>query len=199
MVPIPLRLAFSIHTNWLWSFMAKITDAAVKARTGKDWQTWFRILDEAGAREMNHKEIVALLARDHQIGPWWQQSVTVEYERSRGLREKHETPEGYQIGASKTLSVPLEVAYEAWVNDRERMDWLPNDRLIITTKTRGKSIRGSWAGGPSRLDVYFYPKGDRRTQISVDHSKLDDAEAAEEMKSFWRDALGRLQAYLTGD
>jgi hypothetical protein len=32
-----------------------MSDAAVKARTGKDWPTWFRLLDRAGAARLEHK------------------------------------------------------------------------------------------------------------------------------------------------
>ncbi|RPI21653.1 MAG: DUF4287 domain-containing protein, partial [Chloroflexota bacterium] len=50
-----------------------MSDEAVKAKTGKDWQTWFEILDGAGAKQMSHKEIVAFLVREYQVGSWWQQ------------------------------------------------------------------------------------------------------------------------------
>lgn len=176
--------------------MAQITDEAIRARTGKDWRSWFEILDRAGAAEMNHKEIVALLRDNHDLSPWWQQSVTVEYEKARGLRQKHEKSDGYQIGASRTMNVPVQAAYHAWASDRERLDWLPQDHLIITTKNREKTIRGTWAGGPTRLDVYFTPRETNRVQVTVNHSKLPDSKAAEDMKVFWRITLARLQEYL---
>lgn len=57
-----------------------VSDEAVKARTGKDWAEWFRILDQAGAQQMHHKQIVACLAGQHQVEPWWQQMVAVTYD-----------------------------------------------------------------------------------------------------------------------
>ena len=74
-----------------------MSDEAVKAKTGKTWKEWFAILDKAGARKMTHKEIVQVLNSEHGVGPWWQQMVTVTYEHERGLRDRHEKPEGYQI------------------------------------------------------------------------------------------------------
>lgn len=65
------------------------SDAAVAAKTGKSWAQWFAVLDAAGANKMSHKEIVAYLRDNHDIGSWWQQMVTVGYEQARGLREKH--------------------------------------------------------------------------------------------------------------
>lgn len=81
-----------------------IGDTAVKARTGKTWAEWFANLDGAGATRMSHKEIVAYLGGHHQVPEWWQQMVTVTYEQGRGLREKHETPGGFQVSVTKTIS-----------------------------------------------------------------------------------------------
>ncbi len=32
----------------------RMSDAAVQAKTGKNWRQWFEILDAAGARKMDH-------------------------------------------------------------------------------------------------------------------------------------------------
>lgn len=39
----------------------RMSDEAVKAKTGKTWKEWFTILDKAGATKMTHQEIVKLL------------------------------------------------------------------------------------------------------------------------------------------
>jgi hypothetical protein len=59
---------------------ARMSDAAVQAKTGKTWDEWFKILDKAGGKKMNHKEIVAYLSEKYGVGPWWRQMVTVTYE-----------------------------------------------------------------------------------------------------------------------
>ena len=74
--------------------------------TGKNWQDWFRLLDDAGAARMTHKEIVGIVGRldeDHRVSGWWRQSIAVAYEKARGLREKHEHVDGYSVSASKTI------------------------------------------------------------------------------------------------
>lgn len=178
--------------------MAKISDESVRARTGKDWETWFSVLDESGAAEMNHREIVAILREKHGVAPWWQQAVAVGYEQARGLRKKHEAPDGFQVSASRTIDASVEAAYHAWVSDRERLDWLPDDHLIVSAENRNKSLRGTWAGGASRIDVYFIPREPNRVQITVNHSRLEDSGTAERMKAYWRTALDRLQTRLEG-
>ena len=37
------------------------SDEAVKAKTGKVWAEWFKILDKAGAKKWPHKEIAMYL------------------------------------------------------------------------------------------------------------------------------------------
>src|SRR5260370_35521225 len=84
-----------------------ISSDAVQARTGKTWPEWFQILDAAGARQMTHQEIVAVLATQHGIGPWWQQMVTVGYEQGRGKRVKHQTTGGFQVSRTRTIHATL--------------------------------------------------------------------------------------------
>ena len=36
----------------------RMSDEAVKAKTGKTWKEWFAILDQAGAIKLTHQEIV---------------------------------------------------------------------------------------------------------------------------------------------
>jgi len=175
--------------------VAGMSSAAVRAATGKTWKQWVSTLDKAGARKMTHKEIVAVVSGEHGIGPWWQQMVTVGYEQARGLRQKHETSQGFQISRSKTFAVPVATAFRAW-QDKNRKQWLEGDRTTIRKATPGKSIRASWDGGATLLDINFYPKGAGKTQVTVQQSKLKTSAAAEKMKTFWRKNLNRLQEVL---
>lgn len=173
--------------------MATISDEAVHAKTGRTWPEWFDLLDKAGADRMSHKEIVAYLAENTNLGSWWQQGVTVAYEKARGMRAVHERPDGFEIGVSKTINVPVSRLYTAFAMDRERALWLEGDKLIITTARSEKSIRGTWAEGPTRINVSFFPRSPEKTQVTVNHSKIEDAETAERMKAFWRARLDELE------
>ena len=170
--------------------MPEVGDEAVRARTGKNWAQWFAALDKEGAASKTHKEIVAILSDKHGLGPWWRQMVTVAYERARGLREKHETPEGYQLGASKTIAVPLKELYAAWTEARRREKWLPKAKLTVRKSTPSKSMRITWSDG-SHVDVLFTAKGNGKSQVAVGHRKLPNRGEVERMKKFWR---GRLEA-----
>ncbi len=174
-----------------------IGDAAVKARTGKVWDAWFRILDRAGAQKMNHKEIAAWISAHHEPGPWWTQMITVAYERSRGLREPHQRPEGFQISVSRTIPVPVATIFGAWQSPRTRKLWLPEADIEIRRATPGKSMRITWADRKTSVEVGFYEKGEGKGQVSVQHGKLPDAKAAARMKVFWSEKLDRLREILT--
>jgi hypothetical protein len=171
---------------------------AVKAKTGQDWAEWFAILDAAGAHSMNHKQIVAYLVEHHQVSPWWQQMVTVTYEQARGLRQKHEMPEGFQISRSKTFHLPIETVYSAWEDGDQRACWLPDPGFTVRKTTLQKTIRAIWIDGQTWLVISFYSKKSDRTQVTVQQNRLPNGEQAEEMKAYWSDALVRLERFLAG-
>ncbi|HEV2131257.1 MAG TPA: DUF4287 domain-containing protein, partial [Longimicrobiaceae bacterium] len=177
---------------------SRMSDEAVRAKTGKVWAEWFRELDAAGAAEMSHREIVAYLAGNHEIGGWWQQMVTVTYERERGLREKHQRPDGYEVSVSKTVAVSLATLYRAWEEAEQRARWLPDTALAIHQATPEKSLRATQGEGAGRIDVSFYPKGEAKSQVTVTHSRLADAEQAARSKAYWAERLDALKAHLGG-
>ena len=177
----------------------RMSDHAVKQRTGKTWAEWFKILDKAGAKKWQHKEISAYLGEKQNVGPWWGQMVAVAYEHERGIREKFQKCDGeFAASGSRTLNVPLSRAYNAWVHEKLRRAWLGGSELEITTATASKSIRGKWDGGSSRLSVNFYGKGVEKCQVAVDHMKLSSSQECARMKRFWFEALNRLQNRLEG-
>ena len=174
----------------------RMSDEAVKAKTGKVWKEWFAILDKAGAKEMTHKEIVEILSTGYGVASWWRQMVTATYEQQRGLRDEHEKPEGYQISVSRTVSAPLAKLYKTFENEKSRAKWLAEDGLIVRKATANKSLRVTWKDGKTSLEINFYDKGDDKSQVVVQHSKLPDAKSAAKMKTYWGKALNRLREVL---
>lgn len=174
-----------------------ISEEAVQAATGKNWQDWFRLLDDAGAARMTHKEIVGIVGRldeDDRVSGWWRQSIAVAYEKARGLREKHEHVDGYSVSASKTIPAIADQLFAAWEDEGVRQRWL-SESLTIRKATPPKSLRITWHDG-SHVDVYIYPKGDAKAQVSLEHKKLPGRDEAERQKAFWKEALQRLKMTL---
>ena len=164
---------------------------ATEKATGKPWAEWMALLDEAGGRAMNHKEIVAYLGRHLQLSAWWMQQIAVAYENSRGLRQKHEMPDGYQISRSRTMAAPAEAVYRAWLDDETRDRWLPDAGFAVRKVTPPTIIRLSWSDGTVG-EVRLAEKGPGKTTVTVQHNKLPDGDAAERMKAYWAAALERL-------
>ncbi len=175
-----------------------MSDEAVKAKTGKVWKEWFAILDRAGAKKMSHQEIAKYLHTEEGVGPWWTQTVTVTYEQVKGLRNKHQKPDGYQISASKTMNVPIKMVYESFANEKLRKKWLDQDGLVIRTATANKSMRITWSDKTSSVELGFYPRSETKSMVAVQHSKLPTEKAAAKYKAFWKQALERLNTSLGG-
>jgi len=172
----------------------RIGDDAVQARTGKTWAEWFKVLDAAGCRRMNHKQIVAQVGEQGpKLDGWWCQMVTVGYEQARGLRARHEKPEGFQISGSKTVAVPVTTLFMAWQDEKTRKKWLPDGPIVIRKATPDKSMRITWVDGTSSVEVNFYPKGNGKSQVAVQHGKLPDAKEAARKKAYWAERLNDLK------
>ena len=172
-----------------------ISSAAVKKATGKTWREWLGILDKAGATKLPHKDIVQRLQRAHRLADWWGQMVAVGYEQARGLRVKHQKPDGFEISVAKTIAAPVGRAFAAWRENSLREQWLPRTPLTVRKATPHKSIRILWADN-TLLSVNFWPKGSLKCQVVPQHAKLPSAEAAEKMKAYWAEKLEALRAVL---
>jgi uncharacterized protein YndB with AHSA1/START domain len=170
----------------------RMSDEAVESKTGKTWSRWFKHLDAAGGKRMTHQEITAHLSEKHGVRPWWTQMVAVTYEQARGLRDKHEKPQGYEISVSRTIDAPVGKAFKAWTVEKVRRQWLPAN-LEIRKATTNKTLRITWEDGKTSLAVAFLAKGADKSQVVAQHSKLPDAKAAAKMKKFWAKALDTLK------
>jgi uncharacterized protein YndB with AHSA1/START domain len=170
-------------------------DAMVRA-TGKQIGEWLEILDAWGAADHNHTEIARWLVATHGIPGWWAQNVTVGYERARGMRVRHQEPDGFSVSVSRTISASAERISDAFTEASLRSRWLPAAPITVRTANRGRSARFDWADPPSRVGFNMFPKGEGKTQLGLVHEKLPDARAAERMKAMWRERLTALKELL---
>src|SRR5438094_5458688 len=148
------------------SITLTMSDEAIRNRTGRGWEEWFDLLDQWGAAERSHTEIARWVSREHGVNGWSSQSVTVSYERARGGRAVGEHADGFAITASKTVAVPVERLYEAFVNSSRRKLWLPDGKLRVRTSSKPKSARFDWDDG-TRVNVGFTAKGDDKSAVAL--------------------------------
>lgn len=172
-----------------------VSSDAVRKATGKSWAQWLKILDKAGAKKWPRKQTAEFLDEKHRLAGWWAQMVTTGFEQARGLRAKHQKPDGFEVSVSKTIAAPVAKTFEAWKDAALREHWLPRTPLTVRKATPHKSIRITWSDGTS-VSVNFWPKGALQCQVVPQHGKLPDANTAEKMKAYWAEKLEALKAYL---
>ncbi len=178
-----------------YAALAGISNATIKARTGCPWERWVAALDYHGAERMSHREIAALVRSKYKIGDWWSQTVTVGYERIKGLRARGQRRDGsYETTKSRTYNVPVGQLFDAWSNARLRRRWLHGTFAKVRTLSTNKSMR---LDGRDRtiVAVGFVAKGPSKSAVAVQHQKLPDRATATQLKQYWSerlDALGEL-------
>jgi len=174
-----------------YASVAGMSDEAVRAKTGRTWREWVEVLDAAGAARMQHRDIARHLHRDLGVTAWWSQTVTVGYERIRGLREKGQRRDGsYDVNKSRTVPVPVAELYAAF-QARGRRKWLPEPGVKVRTATPPRSMRLAWSDG-TPVEVHFWEKGPAKSQVQLQHRKLPTKARADELRHAWTTHLTTL-------
>ena len=122
------------------------SDEAVKAKTGKVWAEWFKILDKAGAKKMAAQGNCGLSKGKTESAVaggarWSRWDTSTSADCARNFRNATASS---ARGGSRTMAVPLAKAFAAWTDEKLRKRWLPDAKLEITTATPGKYVRGKW-------------------------------------------------------
>lgn len=176
--------------------LAGMSDEAVAAKTGRTWEEWVTLLDGEEAAARPHREIARIVREGFQLSSWWSQTVTVGYERIKGLREIGQRRDGaFEANKSKTLAVPIGKLYRAFSVKKERERWLPEVGIAVRTSARDKSIRWTWPDGTS-VHTHFTAKSPEKSQVAVQHTKLPSQEDASRMKAYWSERLNALAELL---
>ena len=175
-----------------WPELAGMSDDAVRAKTQRSWSQWVALLDEAEAYEQSHRDIARHVGNSYpEIGGWWAQTVTVGYERIRGLRDVGQRRGGsYDANKSRTYPVDVSTLYKMFSEKRRRERWLPEGFARIRVSRVDTSMRVDWHDG-TQVNLHFTAKSDAKSSVSVQHAKLADREAVDAAKDAWH---GRLDA-----
>ena len=180
-----------------YAALAGTSDATIKAKTGCTWERWVRALDYHGAKEMSHRDIVDLVNKKYKIDGWWSQSVTVGYERNKGLRARGQRRDGsYEVNKSRTFDVPVDTLFQAWADTKVRRRWLDGEGVKVRTATAPKSMRLGWSDG-TIIAVGFLPKGKSKSAVAVQHTKLPNKDTADRLKTYWAEQLATLGEVLS--
>lgn len=197
----------------------RVSSESVLESTGRGWDEWFDLLDDAGAAKWNHRETVKYLesAHPHLESSWWRQSITVAYEKARGKRVEGQTADaGFQVGVQRTVSSTAEATWQMIVSHPEiwlgegasitieagaryevpRRSDSPGARGEIRVVKPGERLRMTWQpdgwSAPATLQLTVMRKDSGRTAIHAHLEKLPDAKTREAMRVRWKEALERL-------
>jgi hypothetical protein len=180
---------------------AKLTgksDATIKAKTGCTWERWVKALDHAKAYTWTHREIAKHVMEKYKIPGWWAQTVTVGYERIKGLRAVNQRRDGsFEANKSRTFAVPVSRLFDAFHDPRVRARWLPGVKLSVRTAVSPKYMRVTWPDATSVV-VGFTAMGAAKSQVAIQHEKLKDKDAVPRLKAFWAERLDALKEVLAG-
>lgn len=174
--------------------LAGQTDEVIEKQTGRTWSEWVKMLDAFGGREKPHRDVAEHV---HSLGvrDWWAQTVTVGYERIVGLRQIGQRRSGtWEASKSRTFAVPVDVLFAHFADARKRRKWLGDVAVTVRKATAPKSMRVTWDDGTS-VEIGFYPKGEGKSSVAIQHTKLASKEDVAARKKFWGerfDALGEL-------
>ena len=196
-----------------------VSDEAVKKATGRDWDEWKGFLDAEGGADLNHKEIVALVGSKGGVDSgWWQQGVTVGYEKLKGDRITGETATGlFQIGVQRTLPIDHEQAWELltsaegaskWLGEGANLSFEEGETYRLAEGTEGEvrvirpnqHLRITWHpkdwARHSTIQVRVTPKNDRTT-ISFHQEQIPGPDEREERRAHYKAALKGIKKMAT--
>jgi len=201
---------------------ARVSSRSLREATGRGWQGWLESLDDAGAMDWDHKQIVAHIDRDHpEVSSWWRQSITVGYEQARGKRVVGETADtGFQIGVQRSVAGTVTQAWELitsrpelWLGEGPSVSFIPGARYQVAAGDGASTVSGqvrvvkpghrvrlTWQpegwSTPATVQLTVSQSGSGRTAVHAHLDKLPDSEAREAMRTRWRDALERIAVAL---
>ena len=199
--------------------LARVSAKSVEKGTGKNWDEWIKILTKAGAKNWDHKEIVAFLKKKHKLTGWWQQSVTIGYETHIGRRRNGSNLKGeYSLTATRTLPGSPARIWKALSSPEGIAIWLtPLSEFEIKkgatfecdggvfgevrTMKAPERARLTWQETdwlkPSVVQIFIVGKRDANKSILVfNHDKLREARQRDHLRARWKKALEEFHEFL---
>lgn len=197
-----------------------VSTVSVEKGTGRGWDEWLAILDEAGARAWTHQETVAYLARRYRLTEWWRQGVTGGYGVMTGKRVAGRNLKGeYSITVTKSMPVADKALWKLLASPEGLAAWLKplgefrlqakrafetEDGAFgeVRTMLAGRRARLSWRESdedkPSIVQLYVAHRPGAKSLLVFTHEGLVDGRRREPLRARWRAAAEALRGMIPG-
>ncbi|HJU52484.1 MAG TPA: hypothetical protein VJ815_09145 [Acidimicrobiia bacterium] len=180
-----------LRRNWVAE--PEHSEETTKANTGRGWDEWVELLDAWSADSKGHTAIATYLREEHGVDGWWSQSVTLGYERIKGLRLKYQGLDGtFTANKSKTIRADAAMLRKMLVSDKDRGDLFPGFETELRSRKDVNTLRIGIGGGVAL--IYVEPLEDGRAKVAISHEKLESTEDVELWKKYWAEWLTALGA-----
>jgi hypothetical protein len=175
----------------------------VEGSTGRTREEWYALLDAWDGTQRTHSQLARWMVREHEVKGFWAQTIAVGYEQARGMRAPGApAPATAVVTVDRTIDVPAEDVFHAFVDEWIRTDWLPEVSFRVRTATSPVSVRAQWRdqrGTAGAVTVELHALAPERTRATVTHDGLADAAETAAMKVFWQEHLSILKDLLESD
>lgn len=165
------------------------------ATTGRSFDDWFDILDNAGAESWPHWKIKRYLGGTRKNDEWWASTVAEAYERARGSNPARST---YSARASKTIHASVQKVWKLIDDEDERRAWLDIEVEERSRQTQSALYCELADGSKVTISLRENPRSTsnirKDTLVTIRHSGLTNEASLDETKAFWRSALAALAA-----
>ena len=186
---------------------APLSEKKIRERTGHGLDHWFDVLDRFDAVTKKHTATARHLRDAHGVDGWYAQSITVAYERARGVRAAKQRCDGdFEVSVSKMMAAAVPAIVKAMTSPRLRgrlscvdPDLVPAlARALAAPASKGFIVRADGLGryryrwGSTMVQFYLVPKSSGKVSVVVTNMKLASGEMVEQRRRAWRDFLKSL-------
>lgn len=196
------------------------TSDSVKKHTSRSWDEWIAILEKLGAKNLDHREIAALLTKKYKLTYWWKHVVASGYEIHIGRKVEGRNAKGrWSLTATKSLHLSAEDLWKFLVSEEGQAVWLkPLDPISIEPKAtfetedgfygeirtmrKLRHVRLSWSdpewSRASYVQMILVKRPGAKCLMAFTHGELPDSRSRELMRKRWKDVLEEIVVAVRG-
>lgn len=195
----------------------RVSDESMIRATGKTSAEWYALFDADHGELWSHAERIGFTRRHGVEAGWWQQVITVNYERARGLRLLGEAKgSGFEFGLSRTFPVSPEkvwqalttgVGLEAWAGDGVEVELrkgahqdLKGVRIEVRALTIGIRLRlvvKSPGVPPRTFQMSVVPGVEGKTSVRFHEENLPGVAARKRADRKWNEIMDEVESILS--